>query len=110
MASTKAIKNRRRSVGDTQKITNAMYLISSAKMRKAKEALDRTKPFFEAQRTEIKRIFEHSPSFDSRFFTPIAGRQQADTYAYLVITADKGLAGAYNLNVIRAGTWRIGDI
>lgn len=102
MANLNEIRNRISSVKSTQKITGAMYLISSAKMRKAKEALDRTKPFFEAQRTEIKRIFEHSPSFDSRFFTPIAGRQQADTYAYLVITADKGLAGAYNLNVIRA--------
>ncbi|MCR5209493.1 MAG: ATP synthase F1 subunit gamma [Lachnospiraceae bacterium] len=102
MPNLNEIRNRISGVKSTQKITSAMYLISSAKMRKAKEAFDRTKPFFEAQRTEIKRIFENSPSFDSRFFVPLSGHRETENRAYLVITADKGLAGAYNLNVIRA--------
>lgn len=46
MATTKEIKNRINSVKDTQKITNAMYLISSTKMRKAKKELELTRPFF----------------------------------------------------------------
>ena len=57
MATTKEIKNRIKSVKDTQKITNAMYLIASKKMRKAKSDLDRTRPYFNAVGNEIRRVF-----------------------------------------------------
>ncbi len=59
MANTKELKDRIRSVRDTQKITNAMYLIASTKMRKAKSELDKTRPYFDAIKSEIKRIFPH---------------------------------------------------
>ena len=51
MASTKEIKDRIESVHDTQKITNAMYLIASTKLRKARAELDRTRPYFDALRS-----------------------------------------------------------
>ena len=57
MAGTKEIKSHIASVRDTQKITNAMYLIASTKMRKVKRELDQTRPYFDAIRSEIKRIF-----------------------------------------------------
>jgi len=98
---TKEIKNRISSVKSTQKITNAMYLISSTKMRKAKEELDKTRPYFELQEKEIKRIFQSEEVINSIYFYPKSGRKPAERYAYLVITADKGLAGAYNHNVIK---------
>ena len=101
MANTKEIKNRINSVMNTQKITNAMYLISSTKMRKAKAELDRTRPYFEMQEHEIKRIFQTEVDVTSRYFYPKTGRKPAETYAYLIITADKGLAGAYNHNVLK---------
>ena len=101
MANTKEIKNRINSVKNTQKITNAMYLISSTKMRKAKEELDKTRPYFELQEKEIRRIFQSEIDIRSRYFYPKTGRKPAETYAYLVITADKGLAGAYNHNVLK---------
>lgn len=102
MANTKEIKTRMKSVRDTQKITNAMYLIASTKMRKAKAELDRTRPYFEAIRGEIKRIFRLGSDVHSRYFYPEEGLPKLDgTYACLVITADKGLAGMYNKNVIR---------
>jgi F-type H+-transporting ATPase subunit gamma len=102
MASTKEIKNRIKSVQDTQKITNAMYLISSTKMRKAKAALDNTRPYFNRVRAEIKRIFRDAPMVSSRYFYPENPEEKLNgTYAYLVITADKGLAGAYNQNVLK---------
>ena len=101
MPNTKEIKNRIGSVQNTQKITNAMYLISSTKMRKAKEELDKTRPYFEMQENEIRRIFQTEIDIMSRYFYPKTGRKPAETYAYLVITADKGLAGAYNHNVIK---------
>lgn len=102
MASTKEIKNRIKSVQDTQKITNAMYLISSTKMRKAKASLDNTRPYFTALKGEIKRIFRTAPNVESRYYFPKDDTVDPQgTYAYLVITADKGLAGAYNQNVLK---------
>jgi len=102
MATTKEIKNRISSVKDTQKITNAMYLIASTKLRKAKAELDRSRPYFDALRGEIKRIFRTMESVESRYFYPVTGEHVLPgSYGYLVITADKGLAGAYNQNVIK---------
>ena len=60
MPSAKEIKSRIASIKDTQKITNAMYLISSTKLRKAKNELNRTRPYFDALKGEIKRIFRTS--------------------------------------------------
>ena len=87
---------------DTKKITNAMYLIASTKLRKAKNSLERTRPYFEALQGEIKRIFRTAGDVDNRYFYPPEGAPPLDgTYGCLVITADKGLAGAYNQNVIK---------
>ena len=79
-----------------------MYLISSTKMRKAKREWDQTRPYFEALRAEVKRIFRTSQNVESRYLFPPEGEPPIrGTYGCLVITADKGLAGAYNQNVIR---------
>jgi len=103
MAGTREIKNRISSVKDTQKITNAMYLIASTKLRKAKRDWDQTQPYFKAVQAEIKRMFRTVKDLDSQFFFPIDGKSEElpGAYGYLVITADKGLAGAYNQNVLR---------
>ncbi len=101
MSGTKEIKDRIASVRDTQKITNAMYLIASTKLRKARAELDRTRPYFDALRSEIKRIFRTVEGVESRYFYPGDDHPLSGTYAYLVITADKGLAGMYNQNVLR---------
>lgn len=102
MAGTKEIKSRIKSVRDTQKITNAMYLIASTKLRKAKSELDKTRPFFRSIQAEIKRIFRTSEEIENQYFYPVTGEHELPgSYGYLVITADKGLAGAYNQNVIK---------
>lgn len=102
MPTTKEIKNRMKSVRDTQKITNAMYLIASTKLRKAKSELDKTRPYFNAVQGEIKRIFRINANIENRYFYPPSGENDLPgSYGYLVITADKGLAGAYNHNVIK---------
>lgn len=102
MANAKEIRLRMNSIRDTQKITNAMYLIASAKMRRAKSELDRTRPYFTALQGEIKRIFRTAGAVESKYFYPADNSRVLDrTYACLVITADKGLAGAYNQNVIK---------
>ena len=110
MATTKGIKNRIKSVKDTQKITNAMYLISSTKMTKAKKELDNTRPYFEMLKKQIITMIQMTESADNYYFQdrsvageePLPpGSEEKETVAYLVITADKGLAGAYNQNVIK---------
>ena len=103
MPSTKEIKNRIKSVSDTQKITNAMYLISSTKMRRARKEAEETKPYFDLLRKEIRRMFAieggevHSRYYDADVDENVAGGRNG----ILVITGDKGLAGAYNQNVIK---------
>lgn len=103
MPSTKEIKNRIKSVSDTQKITNAMYLISSTKMRRARKEAEETKPYFNLLRKEIRRMFAieggevHSRYYDADVDENVAGGRNG----ILVITGDKGLAGAYNQNVIK---------
>ena len=102
MSNMKEIKGHIQSVKDTQKITNAMYLISSNKMRKIKKELDKTKPYFEEVALSIRRIFKSVKGVESQYFYPADNSYEIEgTYGYLVVTADKGLAGAYNLNVIK---------
>lgn len=103
MANAKEIKERMASIEETRKITNAMYLISSSKMKQAKKKLADTEPFFYAMQAEIARILRHVPDMHSQFFD---GREsipdEERKIGYIVVTADKGLAGAYNHNVIKA--------
>ncbi len=102
MAGTKEIKTHIESVQETRKITNAMYLIASTKLRRARQELDNTRPYFDALRREIKRIFRTVKNVDSPYFYPAEGEPPlAGAYGCLVITADKGLAGAYNQNAIK---------
>lgn len=110
MSNTKEIKSRMDSIQDTRKITNAMYLIASTKMRKAKSELDKTRPYFTALQGEIKRIFRIDEAVESRYFYPMDGSHiEEGTYGCLVITADKGLAGAYNQNVIKEAMRLLAD-
>ena len=105
MASTSEIRRRIGSVRQTQKITHAMYLISQAKLRKAKQELDNTRPYFHALQTEIGRVFNADSTIESRYLIPADpnAKPLPGVPACLLITADKGLAGAYNQNVIRQG-------
>lgn len=103
MPSTKEIKNRIKSVSDTQKITNAMYLISSTKMRRARKEAEETKPYFDLLRKEIRRMFAvEGGEVSSRYYdADVDENVTGGRNGILVITGDKGLAGAYNQNVIR---------
>ena len=102
MAGTKEIKDRIKSIKDTQKITNAMYLISSTKMRKAKQGLENTEPYFYGLQGMMARVLRHMPKEINHPYLRESDKDEASkTHGYLVITADKGLAGAYNHNVLK---------
>lgn len=102
MKNAKEIKSRIKSIQDTRKITNAMYMIASAKMKRAKKQLDSTRPYFDALQSEIKHLHQRMENVDSRYFHPTGRRDELDVaYGVLAITADKGLAGSYNKSVIK---------
>lgn len=69
MASAREIQNRIKSIQETMKITNAMFMISSSKLRKAKQKLEETRPYFYTLQTTIGRILRHVPDIDHAFST-----------------------------------------
>lgn len=103
MASMKEIRSHIKGVDDIMKITNAMYLISSTKVRKARKNLEATTPYFNKMQETILDILEHTGDefehkyFDERLEIP----EEAQKTGVIVITGDKGLCGAYNHNVIK---------
>ncbi|MEG1504873.1 MAG: ATP synthase F1 subunit gamma [Lachnospiraceae bacterium] len=102
MANVREVKERMGSIKETKKITNAMYLISSSKMKQAKKKLADTEPFFYAMQGELSRILRHLPDMRHHFFNKREKILPEDRkIGCIVITADKGLAGAYNHNVIK---------
>ena len=102
MANVKEIQDRIKSIQDTMKITNAMYMISSSKMKKAKKALSDTEPYFFEMQSAIRRILRHVPDIEHAFFDARPEIPKKDRkIGHIIVTADKGLAGAYNHNVIK---------
>ena len=102
MANTKEIQDRIKSINDTLKITNAMYMISSSKLKKSKKMLSDTEPYFFTLQSEMSRILRHIPDIGSIYFKTNEDKDAADKKGgYIVITADKGLAGSYNHNVLK---------
>ena len=103
MANTKEIQNRIKSIQDTMKITNAMYMMSSMKLRKARMKLENTEPYFYGLQKEISDILLHFPDMQHLYFDN-RGQDMQETVkkkGFIVITGDKGMAGAYNHNVLK---------
>ncbi len=100
MANTREIQSRMKSIEDTMKITNAMYMISSTKLRRAKKELEDTEPYFYTLQGMLARIIRHLPEVQHKYISD-SSEQKDRKKAFLVITADKGLAGAYNHNVLK---------
>ena len=100
MANAKEIQTRIKSIQDTMKITNAMYMISSSKMKKAKKVLEETEPYFYNMQAAIARILRHVPDIQHPFFSErhLVPKDQRKI-GTIVITGDKGMAGGYNHNV-----------
>ncbi|MCX7715146.1 MAG: ATP synthase F1 subunit gamma [Clostridia bacterium] len=100
MASMREIRSRIKSIKDTMKITNAMYLISSSKLRKAKKQLSDIEPYFEKIQSTMVDILQHTSELDNKYFDERSDSLKKKK-GYIIITGDKGMAGAYNHNVIK---------
>ncbi len=102
MASIKEIRTRIKSVESTLKITNAMYLIASAGLKKARAQLRTVAPYFQKIDSTIADILHHSPTIEHPYFDQRPDIPQAQRkVGILVITGDRGLAGAYNHNIFK---------
>lgn len=100
MAGMKEVRDHIKSVEETLKITNAMYLIASSSLRKARKQLEDTLPYFEKISSTISDILHHSPDIHHPYFDQRSEKGERQV-GYIVITGDKGLAGAYNHNVLK---------
>ena len=104
MGQIREIRDRISSIENTMKITNAMYMISSTKMNNARKSLAATEPYFYALQDMFARVIRHLPE---GFHHPYLDnreklRQEGGLRrAIICVTADKGLAGAYNHNIIK---------
>ena len=103
MANAREISTRIKSIQDTMKITKAMYMMSSMKLRKARQKLESTEPYFYGLQEQIADILLHFPDMQHLFFDN-RGKDLHETSkrrAFIVITGDKGMAGAYNHNITK---------
>ena len=95
----RAIKRRITSVKSTQKITRAMELIASSRIIRAQQRVEAARPYAEMMRALMASVAQHSGSIDHPL---LQQRDEVGKVGMIVITADRGLAGAYNSNIIRA--------
>jgi F-type H+-transporting ATPase subunit gamma len=101
MASLKALKGRIASVKSTQKITKAMKMVAAAKLRRAQQAAEAGRPY--AQRMEeVMTSLAAKVAISPQSPKLLAGTGRDQTHLLVVATSDRGLAGAFNSNIVRA--------
>ena len=105
MPSTIDIRRRIRSVKNTQQITKAMKVVSAAKLRRSQERMQAARPYAAMLRKVLSSL---STRIDAEAHPLLQSREEKNVLL-LVITADKGLCGAFNTNIIKAATIAIRD-
>src|SRR5436190_4361610 len=101
MASQKDVKNRIASVKNIHKITRAMEMVAAARLRRAEQRIHALRPYPDAIR-RLTRQAAQAAEYMPRVPT-LAERDEPRNAALLLITGDRGLAGAFNSNILRAG-------
>lgn len=100
MATLRDIKLRIKGVKSTQQITKAMKMVAAAKLRRATEAILNARPY--AKR--ISTLLSHLVTDDDRISNPLFSQREVKNVAIVVVTADRGLCGAFNTNIIKEAT------
>ncbi|MGZ8313011.1 MAG: F0F1 ATP synthase subunit gamma [Allosphingosinicella sp.] len=109
MASLKALKNRISSVKSTQKITKAMKMVAAAKLRRAQNAAEAARPYSERMMAVMVSLASRiAPGPQSPKL--LAGTGNDQTHLLIVCTSDRGLAGAFNTNIVRAARKKAEDL
>nr|WP_302168853.1 ATP synthase F1 subunit gamma [uncultured Romboutsia sp.] len=97
-AGMKEIKTRIKSVESTKQITKAMELVSSSKFRKAKERAESARPYFNTLYNTVQDIAKNTSNSRNVFLK----ERKVNNVCYIVIAGDRGLAGGYNSNILKA--------
>ena len=105
MANLKDIRDRIKSVKSIQKVTKAMKMVSAAKMRRAQERMELSRPYSDSLSKVIKNLL---PDVD-RSLLPLLEIREIKRKACIVVSADRGLAGAFNSNVLKVAQKEIDD-
>ncbi len=92
------IKRRIKSVSSTMQITNAMKLVSAAKLRKARATFEKTTEYFNFITHTIEEIFNNNSEVPPEY---LAGNREIKTTCYIVVTSCRGLCGGFNNNIIK---------
>ncbi|OQA45025.1 MAG: ATP synthase gamma chain [Chloroflexi bacterium ADurb.Bin325] len=108
MPSTREIRRRIRSVKNISKVTKAMETVAAAKMRKAQQQVLMTRPYAEKSREVLAYLARLRASAAPE--QPLLQQRPINKVALLLITGDRGLAGAYNANVIREAMNRVDEL
>lgn len=101
MPSSRDIKRRIDSVRGTRKITRAMELVASARLRRAQDRIESLRPYATSMRRMMSQAARQSGSLTG--LPLLDERPEVDRALIVVVTGDRGLAGAFNVNVLRAG-------
>ena len=94
----KEVRNRIKSVSSTQQITKAMKMVSAAKLRRAQDAILQMRPYAKKLQEMLSNIVSNS---DGEVSMALANERPIEKVLFIVITSDRGLAGAFNANVIK---------
>jgi F-type H+-transporting ATPase subunit gamma len=94
----KEVRNRIKSVQSTQQITKAMKMVSAAKLRRAQDAIVQMRPYAKKLQEMLTNIVSNS---EGEVSMPLAAERPIEKVLFLVLTSDRGLAGAFNSNVIK---------
>ena len=109
MASLKALKNRIGSVKSTQKITKAMKMVAAAKLRRAQQAAEAGRPYAD-KLNEVMRSLASKVTVGPNSPRLIAGTGSDQKHLLVVATSERGLAGAFNTNIVRAARRRADEL
>jgi F-type H+-transporting ATPase subunit gamma len=102
MATRKEVKNRISSVKNVQKITRAMEMVAAARLRRAEERIDNLRPYAQQLRKMTRQVAE-AAGVEARNLPVLQEHEDANKVAVLLVTGDRGLAGSFNSQIIRAG-------
>ena len=109
MASLKALKLRIGSVKSTQKITKAMKMVAAAKLRRAQQNAEAGRPY-SSRMTDVVQSLASRVTLSPQTPKLLAGTGKDDTHLIVLATADRGLAGAFSSNVVRAARRKADDL
>jgi F-type H+-transporting ATPase subunit gamma len=102
MATRKEVKNRISSVKNVQKITRAMEMVAAARLRRAEQRIDHLRPYARELRKMTRQVAEAAGQ-EARNLPVLQERDEEKNVGVLLITGDRGLAGSFNSQIIRAG-------